>query len=81
VEDTFWIAMTQLLSKPFVPRGMLKPLANSSFLKKHPWPVIQAAHAANYVKMGTTAAQMALDGEMTKTLMRRWLSFDRVITT
>jgi hypothetical protein len=31
--------------------------------------------------MGTTAAKMAMDGEMTKTLMRRWLSFDRVITT
>ncbi len=81
VEDTFWIALTQLLSKPFVPRRALKPLANSSFLKKHPWPVIQAAHAANYVKMGTTAAQMTLDGEMTKTLVRRWLSFDRIITT
>ncbi len=81
VEDTFWIALTQLLSKPFVPRQLLKPLSKSSFLKKHPWPLIQAAHAANYVKMGTTAAQMVADGEMTKTLMRRWLSFDRVITT
>lgn len=81
VEDTFWIAMTQLLSKPFVPRAALRPLAKSAFLKKHPWPVIQAAHAANYVKMGSTAAKMVADGEMTKTLMRRWLSFDRVITT
>ena len=33
------------------------------------------------VKMGTTAVSMAANGEMTKTLMRRWLSFDRVITT
>ena len=81
VEDTFWIALTQLLSKSFVPRKALKPLSRSAFLKRHPWPLIQAAHAANYVKMGTTAAKMAMDGEMTKTLMRRWLSFDRVITT
>lgn len=81
VEDTFWIALIQLLSKPFVPRSALQPLARSSFLKKHPWPVIQLAHAANYVKMGSTAAKMAASGEMTKTLMRRWLSFDRVITT
>ncbi|MBM4389957.1 MAG: cobalamin-dependent protein [Deltaproteobacteria bacterium] len=81
VEDTFWIALTQMLSKPFVPRAMLKPLAKSDFLKKHPWPLIQMAHAANYVKMGTTAVNMAANGEMTKTLMRRWLSFDRVITT
>lgn len=81
VEDTFWIALTQMLSKPFVPRGLLAPLAKSDFLKKHPWPVIQMAHATNYVKMGTTAMQMAASGEMTKTLMRRWMSFDRVITT
>ncbi len=81
VEDTFWIALIQLLSKPFVPRRALRPLARSSFLKQHPWPVIQLAHAANYVKMGTTAVRMAKNGEMTKTLMRRWLSFDRVITT
>ncbi|MFZ5479399.1 MAG: B12-binding domain-containing radical SAM protein [Myxococcota bacterium] len=81
VEDTFWIALTQLLSKSFVPRSALRPLANSKFLRKHPWPLIQAAHAANYVKMGTTAVNMAATGEMTKTLMRRWLSFDRVITT
>lgn len=81
VEDTFWIALTQMLSKPFVPRSVLKPLAKSEFLKQHPWPIIQMAHAANYVKMGTTAVNMAANGEMTKTLMRRWLSFDRVITT
>jgi len=81
VEDTFWIAMTQMLSKPFVPRQLLRPLTKVDFLKKHPWPIIQLAHATNYVKMGTTAVTMAANGEMTKTLMRRWLSFDRVITT
>lgn len=81
VEETFWISLIQLLSKSFVPRPLLKPLAKSEFLKKHPWPLIQMAHAANYVKMGTTAANMARNGEMTRTLMRRWLSFDRVITT
>ena len=81
VEDTFWIALTQMLSKPFVPRTLLNTLAKSETLKKHPWPVIQMANAANIVKMGATAGEMALKGEMTKTLMRRWLSMDRMITT
>jgi radical SAM superfamily enzyme YgiQ (UPF0313 family) len=80
-EETFWIALTQMLSKSFVPRPLLKTLAKSSFLKRHPLPIIKMAHAANYVKMGSTAAKMFADGEMTKTLMRRWMSFDRVITT
>lgn len=81
VEETFWIALIQMLSKPFVPRTLLKVLSKSDTLKNHPWPLIKMAHATNYVKMGTTAVGMAARGEMTKTLMRRWLSFDRVITT
>ncbi len=81
VEDTFWIALTQMLSKPFVPKSLLRTLAKSETLKKHPWPLIQMAHTANYVKMGTTCVKMVANREMTPTLMRRWLSFDRVITT
>jgi anaerobic magnesium-protoporphyrin IX monomethyl ester cyclase len=80
-EDTFWIALTQMQSKPFVPKSLLKQLSKSQFLRKHPYPLIQMANATNYVKMGTTCANMVMKGEMTSTLLRRWLSFDRVITT
>ena len=81
VEDTFWIALTQMLSKPFVPRTLLKALSSSETLRKHPWPVIQMANATNFVKMGTTAGSMVMKGELTKTLMRRCMSMDRIITT
>jgi hypothetical protein len=81
VEDTFYIALTQMLSKPFVPKSMLRMLSRSDFLKQHPWPVIQMANAANFAKMGALAGQMAVEGEMTKTLLRRWLSMERIITT
>jgi len=81
VEDTFWIALTQMLSKPFVPTPLLRTLSNSKVLKKHPWPLIQMAHVSNYMKMGSTCVKMVSKGEMTPTLLRRWLSFDRVITT
>lgn len=81
VEDTFWIALTQMQSKRFVPKSMLKAISKSGFLRKHPWPVIQMATAANYAKMGAQAGSMTLKGEMTQTLLRRWLSMDRVITT
>jgi radical SAM superfamily enzyme YgiQ (UPF0313 family) len=81
VEDTFWIALTQMLSKPFVPAAMLRMLAKSGFLKQHPWPLIQVANTTNFIKMGTTCAKMVANGEMTSTLLRRWLSTDRVITT
>ena len=81
VEETFWISLIQMLSKDFVPRPMLKALSKSKFLRKHPWPLIQLATGANFVKMGTLAGKMALEGEMTKTLWRRWANLDTVITT
>jgi anaerobic magnesium-protoporphyrin IX monomethyl ester cyclase len=81
VEETFWISLIQLLSKPFVPLRAVQALTRSRFLARHPWPLIQLAHGANYVKLGSTAAGMALRGEMTTTLVRRWLNFERVITS
>lgn len=81
VEDTFWIALTQMLSKPFVPKSLLQAISKSQTLRKHPWPVIQMANATNYVKMGMLSAGMVMRGEMTGTLIRRWLSADRIITT
>jgi radical SAM superfamily enzyme YgiQ (UPF0313 family) len=81
VEDTFWIALTQMLSKPFVPKPLLKALSKSELLRQHPWPVIQMANATNFVKMGALAGAMAVNGEMTNTLLRRWMSMDRIITT
>ena len=70
-----------MLSKDFIPRSLLKALSKSSFLRKHPWPLIKLAHGANYVKMGTQAGTMLLEGEMTPTLWRRWANLDTVITT
>ncbi len=81
VEDTFWISLIQLLSKSFIPVGAVRPLTRSRFLRRHPWPLIQVAHSTNYVKMGGTALRMLAQGEMTSTLLRRWLNFTRVITT
>jgi hypothetical protein len=81
VDDTFWIALTQMLSKPFVPKSFLRLLAKSDFLKQHPWPLIQLANTTSLMKMGTTATKMVAKGEMTPTLIRRWLSMDRLITT
>ena len=81
VEDTFWITLIQMLSKDFVPRPVLKQLAKSKFLKRHPWPLVKIAHTTNYVKMGQVASKMLVRGEMTKTLWRRWASAERVITS
>jgi DNA-directed RNA polymerase sigma subunit (sigma70/sigma32) len=38
-------------------------------------------HSWSLVKMGTTASSMVAKGELTRTLMRRWMSMERIITT
>lgn len=81
VEDTFWISLIQMLSKDFVPRPALRMLSRSEFLKKHPWPLVQAAHLSNFAKMGSTVSKMAMEGELTRTLWRRWANMDTIITT
>lgn len=81
VEETFWIALIQMLSKDFIPRPALRAFAKSRFLKRHPWPLIKIAHASNYIKMGSMAGKMMVEGEMTRTLWRRWANLDTVITT
>jgi hypothetical protein len=80
VEETFWISLIVLLSKGYVPHAALRALSKSDTLKKHPWPLIQAAQVSNVAKMGSMATKIALRGELTPTLVRRWLSLDRLIT-
>ncbi len=79
-EDRFWIALMVLLSKSFVPLPLIKALSKSEKLKRNPEPLVKFAQAANFVKMGTLAARLVLKGEMTPTLVHRWLNLDSVIT-
>jgi len=81
VEETFWISAIQLLSKRFVPRPALRALTQVDLLKRHPWPLIQVAHGTAYLKLGTAAVSLLARGELTPTLIHRWLDFDRVITS
>jgi len=81
VEHGFWLALCVLSANDWVHRPTLDRLARSRLLKRHPWPLIQAAQAASLHKMGLTAARMAWRGELTPTLVRRWLSLERLITS
>lgn len=79
-EDTFWIALIVLLSKPFIPITFVKALSQIESLKKDPAPLVKFAQAANFAKMGMMATKMLAEGEMTTTLVHRWLNMDSLIT-
>lgn len=79
-EDMFWAAMFVLVTKNFLSRSFLYALAESEFLRRNPRILVWFAQACNFIKMGWVAASMLMRGEMTWTLVRRWLNFDSLIT-
>jgi len=79
-EDRFWAALIVLVSKSFIPKGLLFWLSRRLWLRRHPLPLVAFAQVANVAKMGWVAARMVSRGEMTTTLIRRWLHLRSLIT-
>ncbi len=79
-EDQFWTALTVLVSKDFIPKGLLRQLADSSALRRNPAPLTAFAYSANVAKLGIMGVQLTLRGEMSWAIIRRWLSFKSLVT-
>ena len=79
-EDQFWTALTVLVSKDFVPKGLLRKLADSKALRRNPAPLTAFAYGANVAKLGVMGVQLTLRGEMSWAIIRRWLSFKSLVT-
>ena len=79
-EDQFWISLIVLLSKDFIPIPVIKALSESEALKRNPAPLVRLAQSANFVKMGSIATKMLARGELTNTLVHRWLNMGSLIT-
>ena len=72
-EDTFWYSLYSLLSKP-VPVRLIRKLAQSSFLKRHPLPLQAAAQVLNFLKLAGQAVQILIRGELTWDMIIRWVN-------
>lgn len=79
-EDMFWAAMFVLVSKSFLSDGFLYRLADSKFLRRHPKILVCFAQLCNIIKMAGVCLKMLAHGEMTRTLIRRWLNWDSLIS-
>ena len=79
-EDIFWISLTILSSKSFIPRRLVRRIMRSDWLLKHPWPVRMAAQAADILKTFAIATEMLFHGEFTLFKIRQYGSFKRLIS-
>jgi hypothetical protein len=79
-EDAFWAGLVVLVSKNFVPKGLLRTLARSAWLMRHPRPLLLLASFANFIKLGLMGLELLFRGELTWAVARRWLSFKSTVT-
>jgi anaerobic magnesium-protoporphyrin IX monomethyl ester cyclase len=80
VEDQFWTALTVLVSKEFVPKGLLRRLASSKYFAAHPRPLTVMAYVANLIKLGIMGLGLAARGELSWAVFRRWVGFKSLVT-
>lgn len=71
-EDTFYLALYMLASKPFVPRDWLRRVHDSPFWREHPEWLLEIAQGVNLVRMTGIAAEMLLRGELSWQKVREY---------
>ena len=79
-EDKRWLALIVLMNKSFLSKKFIWKLYHSERFKQNPEPLVAFAQAANLVKMAGVATQMALRGEMTPLLIKRWVNPRSLVT-
>jgi hypothetical protein len=78
--DLFFLSILVLLTKPFIPRTLLRRLYGSPFLRRHPAPLALFSQICNFVMMAGIAVQMLWRGELTATKLKEYASLRRLIT-
>lgn len=79
-EDLFWIALTILAAKPFVPRRLILRLMDNQTLRHNPAPLVAIAKVADLAKVTIIALRMLADGELTLFKLRQYGLFGKVIS-
>jgi anaerobic magnesium-protoporphyrin IX monomethyl ester cyclase len=78
--DQRWLALTVLLNKPFLPKSFIWKLYENPLFKERPELLTAMAQTANLARMSSVVAEMALGGELTPLLLKRWFNPASLIT-
>jgi anaerobic magnesium-protoporphyrin IX monomethyl ester cyclase len=80
IADQRWLALIVLMNKPFLSKELIWKLYNSDRFKVDPRPLTAMAQATNLVHMAGFVGQMALRGEVTPLLLKRWVNPQSMVT-
>jgi len=79
-DEIFYLSLLTLTSKDFIPKSWIRGWLNNPWLKKHPWPVLQLAKAANLIKMLGVAGEMWQNGELTWFKIKQYGNLKKMIS-
>ncbi len=78
--DQRWLALIVLMNKPFLSKDFIWKLYQSERFKEDPRPLTALAQASNLAHMAGFAGKMALRGEVTPLLIKRWVNPQSMVT-
>jgi hypothetical protein len=78
-EDKYFLGLTMLACKPFVPRKVKRWFRETPFWEKHPDLLLEVAQGVNLVRMTGIAAKMASRGELSLQKVREYGNVRKMI--
>ncbi len=79
-EDTFYLALFVLVTKPFVPRSWIWAFYRSEFFRENPHLLLRLSQVVNLAQMAKIALEWGLKGELSFFKIREYGSLSRMIT-
>lgn len=79
-EDIFWLSLLIMLSKRFIPKGILGNISKNAYFKKHPFLIRWSAEIANIFKMSYLLFKLFIRDEIDLRTLKRWFNLKSLIT-
>ncbi|MCP4644431.1 MAG: radical SAM protein [bacterium] len=72
-EDSFWCALYMLTSKEFIPKRLIRRLAESRWLRHHPAPIKLLSKVSNLLRVAYAGTRLLIAGRIDMNVTRRFL--------
>ncbi len=79
-EELFWISLSSLTSKTFIPRFFIRFLSRRPYLEKKPAPLKWLAFTCDFLKASGMAVQMLFQGELNPIKLKQYGSLKKLIS-
>ncbi|MGR3179332.1 MAG: B12-binding domain-containing radical SAM protein [Candidatus Anammoxibacter sp.] len=71
--EFFWICITSLIDKSFIPKSFIRYLSGKEWLKNNPKPLYYLANVANLVRLGQIGIAAGLRGQLTFSFVKKYI--------